>query len=466
LKRLFKFLRSVLPADPSQLIYLIGVVCLYVCPRLPWWPTEYLGSLDHLGRLPSGSKFSPQFILFFLYPTSLAGIVGYFICFWLGKNQARWILLGVCLPSLTGMALFLNRILLVSAPYSSVLNNNYRTHQISLLLSALGKLPPGFHFCVVGLLLVLLFLSRVVLGISRMPLTLQGIPFASPEDSPSWHRVQFLIWVLVGPLFLLMSLPVLLIVAIPQAPIFLMSAWFAHLALVLDGVMLLIIVFSIAGKEGRHATRNCLRLPNTRFVAIALLLPTGISACLPTVQYLVDRTHWAAYEFGKLAPPQYSSYFQFPDPWLLLLGFGALAEEVTFRGLLQPNLIRRYGLYRGIFLTGIVWASIHFRSDHYSHLTDTSIVLQLASRVCICLALGFVLAWLTLWSGSVFPAAITHTISNFLIYSGTDSGVPWSGALRIGLWGVCAFLLFRYWSIPQASAPAPDAPITIIESSM
>jgi len=53
-----------------------------------------------------------------------------------------------------------------------------------------------------------------------------------------------------------------------------------------------------------------------------------------------------------LVPPGFQNFDLIlisPDPWLSLLFFGALFEEIIFRGLLQPRFIQRYGLYRGIF---------------------------------------------------------------------------------------------------------------------
>jgi membrane protease YdiL (CAAX protease family) len=67
----------------------------------------------------------------------------------------------------------------------------------------------------------------------------------------------------------------------------------------------------------------------------------------------------------------------------------------------------------------------------------------------MCVTLSFVLAWLTLRSGSVVPAAIAHTVYNILICSAF--GLPFTGksTLRIALWAVLAYILFRYWTVPE-----------------
>jgi membrane protease YdiL (CAAX protease family) len=66
----------------------------------------------------------------------------------------------------------------------------------------------------------------------------------------------------------------------------------------------------------------------------------------------------------------------------------------------------------------------------------------------MCLALNFVLAWLTLRSQSVVPAAIAHTLYNVLVFS--PMGPPFAGKaeLRVALWAVLAYVLFRYWPVP------------------
>jgi hypothetical protein len=78
--------------------------------------------------------------------------------------------------------------------------------------------------------------------------------------------------------------------------------------------------------------------------------------------------------------------------------------------------------------------------------------------------LSFALAWLTLRSGSVIPAAIAHTVYNILIFSGF--GIPFAGksTLRIALWAVLAYILFRHWNVPEeakielGTVPASSGP--------
>ena len=62
MKRVAEFLRSVIPADPFQLLFLAGIVCLVVAHGMRWWPVgvrlgsqlqlnDSFGGRDVLGRL-------------------------------------------------------------------------------------------------------------------------------------------------------------------------------------------------------------------------------------------------------------------------------------------------------------------------------------------------------------------------------------------------------------------------------
>ena len=78
-----------------------------------------------------------------------------------------------------------------------------------------------------------------------------------------------------------------------------------------------------------------------------------------------------------------------------------------------------------------------------------------------CLVLGFVFSWLTLRSGSVLPAAIAHTLFNVLVFA--DFGPNFYGKdwVRLVLWVLAAYALFRYWPVKEEDEPGAVA--TIVE---
>jgi membrane protease YdiL (CAAX protease family) len=453
MKRLAEFLRSVIPADPAQLLFLAGIVCFIVAPRLRWWPPG-LGVAPE--RLADSFVQQAQTLgIVFLQPILFAGVAGYCICFWPGNRPFRRILWLVFFPTMVGLGLIFSRLIYLSAPSSSVLEGtgSLVAHKMSWAWSLPWRLLPGFHFCLIGLLLTAIYTSRIGFGIAALPLSLPGNPASTAQDTGSWRRVQFLIWVLVGPLFLLYSLFTFITLLLPavftsRLPFYSQSAWFSRLSPVLGALFVFAILLWIMGKGSRQVICKAAGLPEPRYVALGLAFPIGIAVLLSTGQYLVDRSQWAAHDFGRFSPPQFRTYFDLPDPWLLLAFFPALFEEMIFRGLLQRRFVQRYGIYRGIFLVGIVWAAFHFVSDvSFSRLTETDVLLKLSWRILFCLALSYVLGWLTLRFGSILPAAIAHTFYNILVMSGF--GPPFIGkdTVLVALWAVLAWALFRYWPV-------------------
>src|SRR3989442_8830101 len=91
-KRVAEFLRSVLPDEWTQLIFLFGVVCLYIAGHLRPWPAESI----YTPRRP---------LLFAAYMTLLAGTAGYFGCFLPCRHPVRRLLYLVWFPALVGLRL-------------------------------------------------------------------------------------------------------------------------------------------------------------------------------------------------------------------------------------------------------------------------------------------------------------------------------------------------------------------------
>jgi membrane protease YdiL (CAAX protease family) len=438
-KRLPELLRSVIPADPFQLLFLAGVVCLVVAHGLRWWPG--IGPFAALG----------------VWPIIFAGAAGYFICFWPGNHPVRRILGLVFLPTIAGLGIMFAGFAYLNGPSSSSVLESMgsvlvrRIHWAHLMF---GELPPGVQFSLTGLLLIAIFTSRLAFGIATLPLALSGSHALQAKDSEFWRRLQLLIWFLVSPAFLPVALLSFLTIGVPflltsRLPSFVQSDLFPRLSVIPATIVVLGITLCIMGREGREAVRNSIRLPDLRWPLLALVFPIGIDLFISTGQYILDRVQWAASDFGKFAPPQFGSYFNVPDIWLLLLFFAAFFEEVIFRGLLQTRFIRRYGLFRGIFLVGIVWAAFHFFSDFsFLRSSDQGVLAKLGDRIFMCLALNFALAWLTLRSQSIVPAAIAHTLYNVLVFSPNGPQFAGKGVLRVALWAVLAYVLFRYWPVP------------------
>ena len=450
MRRLKEFLRSVIPADPYQLLFLFGTVYLVIAPRLRWWPHGLAAYRERLAN-PLGGQLESLGVLF-LFPIIFAGLAGYFCCFWPGEHPTKRILWSVCLPALAGFSLTLGRLLYLTQPYSSVLESNSSVFHTRNWMESVWMLESGFHVFMVGISLVVIFASRMAFGIATLPLALPQSSIVGSHDDELWRRVKILIWVLVGPLFILVILLDFLTVGIPvivrsHLPAYITSPWFLMGSYVLAAFPLGFVLW-LAGKKLWQIVRALLRSPHYIYLAAAVAFPIGADIVLSVGHYLVDRTLWAAHDFGRFDAPQFASYFGVPNIWLFLMVFPAFFEEMIFRGVLQTQFLRRYGVYRGLFLVGIVWAAFHFSSDfRFSGASDFAVVQLLGFRLFVCLSLGFVLGWLTLRSKSLIPAAIAHTLYNVAVYSNAGPPFPWKATVRVVLLAVLAVALFRWWPV-------------------
>lgn len=419
MKRLGEFIRSVIPQDPFQLFFLGGIVCLIAAHGLRWEPA----GLPPAGRPAGDLGLWLQYgAVFFIYLIIVSGMAGYFVCFWPGRHPVRRVIWLVCVPALLGLGLMFARVLYLGAAPSSVLEgaSSVFDQRLRWAEATLWKLPGGFQFTFLGLVLIAIFTSRMIFGIARLPVTLQnsGIP---EESSTAWRRFQIVIFVLIGPLFLVSILLSFASIGIPlmlyaRPPVYMQSIWFSRLAPVVESAAAWSVVLWLMGQENRRTAWESIRRPNGISVLLSLAFPVGTAVLISAGHFVVDRQLWVAHGFGKIPEPQIGSYFDVPDLHFLLLFFGAFLEEIIFRGLLQKRFIQRYGIYRGIFFVGMVWAASHFFSDFsFTRATDLLVLEHLGTRVFMCVTLSFVLGWLTLRSKSVIPAAVAHALYNVMV---------------------------------------------------
>jgi hypothetical protein len=125
----------------------------------------------------------------------------------------------------------------------------------------------------------------------------------------------------------------------------------------------------------------------------------------------------------------------------------ALAEELIFRGALQPRFISRYGVIRGLAPLSIVFAGWHISADFPDgfKLTSAVIVTRVALRLMGAIGLCFVTGWLAIKTGSVLPSSLAHGLYNVLGKSSWGQIFSGSAATIYIAWiGLGYFLLRRY----------------------
>lgn len=462
MKRLAEFIRSVIPADPFQLLFLAGVVCLIAAHGLRWQPVG----------LPSAGQSAGDFglwlqygALIFVYFIIFLGMAGYFVCFWAGKHPLRRVIRWVCAPALLGLGLMFFRILYLSATRTSILESTSSVigNRFRWVEANLWKLPEGFQFMLLGLVLIGIFISRMAFGIATLPVAIPNA-HVSQENLEAWRRLQFLIFLLVGPLFLVGLLLSFVSIGIPlmifaTPPAYIQSIWFSRLAPVLETPAACTVVLYLMGPENRQTVQDSIRLPDRTSALLSLIFPVGTAVLISAGHFVVDREVWVAHGFGKFSAPEFGSYFDIPDPYFLLLFFAAFFEEIIFRGLLQKRFIERYGMHRGIFFVGIVWGAFHFFSD-FSFPRATGLVVLSHSwmRLFTCVTLSFVLGWLTLRSESILPAAAAHTLYNVVVFSGFAPPFLGKNFVQVALWAVGAYVLFHFWPVRVQGSlePSPE----------
>lgn len=446
LKQFWVFLRSVIPEDPWQLLFLAGLVCLTVSPKLRWWPASdaHRQASRQAAQQLGNYGWYGYFILASLVTISGAAS-GYGLCFWRSRRLVRRIVLTVCLPPALAMLALLAWDNYWETTGSSILESNWNVGDFVRSLPHSWNNGPGFHFCVIGILLVGWFALRVWLGLSTLPLTLPQKNGTSGETLG--QRPKITLWLSIGPQVWILGVPfVFLGLMLPTASGKIgFAAWFA-----MSSLMQFALVLWLIGEEGRQAVRPLVRFPNLGWIGLAIAVPVCFSALFSTGWYLYDRIHWAAFDFRRLSPPDFLSYIPLPKITLgATLLIAAATEEVIFRGMLQPLFSREYGVKRGVFLATMAWAAYHFYSDGSarSHVTDLDVFIGIISRALVCFAIGYVLSWLTIRSNSLVPPIMAHALYNVMNQADRDVSMQWEPTVGIALWAVLALILFWRWPI-------------------
>lgn len=94
----------------------------------------------------------------------------------------------------------------------------------------------------------------------------------------------------------------------------------------------------------------------------------------------------------------------------------ALGEEIGWRGFLLPRLTGQFGYTAGCLISGCVWAAWHFPGllwADYNAGTDPRFALACFTLMVIPMA--FIMGWLRLKSGSLWPCALLHASHNLFV---------------------------------------------------
>jgi membrane protease YdiL (CAAX protease family) len=328
-----------------------------------------------------------------------------------------------------------------------------------ILLALAVNLGTGFQFASIGFILMASFYVLYSWRRATLPIRLPAVSIldaCSSEDEH--HRTMFFVWMMVGMVFIT-GLPALVLLAVSEyAAIIRFTQLHPDSFLCLDRVFSALVSLAFVcvalGKSGRKMIPAMLRIPRIQYLAVAVLIPAAIAFVGPLATYFHSRMLWSLHGWGHVVPPSQSAFFGLPAVGSLWYFLPVLVEEIGWRGYLQPRFIRRYGLFRGIFLVGIVWGAFHYSWDPRSYATTRDVCIGLVGRLVGTVCLSYVLAWLTIRSASVLPAAVAHASYNAFL---TAQSLPIHNPqwLTLPLWAVIGLVLLRFFP--------PTSPITFPE---
>ncbi len=167
-----------------------------------------------------------------------------------------------------------------------------------------------------------------------------------------------------------------------------------------------------------------------RFAWLAYLIPLAYALPVYLVAWLTPLGGFLEPDFVKRTAEQFG-WSNFPPPLVLALFVvftgtlglvgktsRALGEEIGWRGFLVPELSKVVGFTGVGLISGLMWAVYHFPVLLFADYNKGAPAWY--SLVCFTLMVvadSFIMAWLTLRSRSLWPAAIFHGSHNLFIQS-------------------------------------------------
>jgi membrane protease YdiL (CAAX protease family) len=167
--------------------------------------------------------------------------------------------------------------------------------------------------------------------------------------------------------------------------------------------------------------------PNGRYLAVAYFVPIGYTSVAYGAVWGGRAGGWNS-EFVTLVVknlelngfPAWASFALY----IFLMATGGviqnvsmtLGEEIGWRGFLVPELMKQVSFTRAGLFSGLIWAAWHspllLFADYH---TGTNRWYALSCSSITCVSVGFILMWLTLKSGSLWPAALLHACHNVFV---------------------------------------------------
>jgi membrane protease YdiL (CAAX protease family) len=475
-KTVAAFVRSILPTDPPQLFFLFGSLLLYISTDLRFSPEEWSGLVSHFGPIIFAQATSAEGSALIAWARVvwgcalllfISGTAGLYLCLRPGKRPLRNIVLFVWLPAVWAVGVICVRFsILIHNPLLKMLPDPpSRAHTVPWIGAVLSRLGPGLHFSVLGILCVSYFMIRMVTGRSSLPVSLNVSSTSGTKRDDEWRRIWLFVWFSITCAFAAFAVTAVALYGLSSLLKVPVNGQLARMIDWLQPAAGTAVVAGLAawsvGEDRWSELRRFLTFPSLSDAPATSIIVAANWSYLRVIMYAHDRIVWASTEFGKFDAPRMGMYFLAPH-WSLFpeLLPAALFEEIIYRGYLQPRFIRRYGVLRGLVILGLLWAAFHFHWDFKLDFSDQQIALAFLWRPALCIALGLVLGWTRLRSGSILPAAVIHGVFNINVFSQFGRRPSDAVFFDIAFWALTACLLFRYWppKVEEESEASPASP--------
>ncbi len=431
--RLAKTLRKLLPGNPVQIVFLLAAICLSACVGRSWLVVPSAATFDAIGPFSRDDLVRwVRVTVVFAFPLLFAGVGAYFCCFFRRENPLKSWLGFVIGPALLGIAggLLAPVLIVLNARPTSIFDTSARNpfHGLRLPLRVLIlNSGTGFQLAVLGLLLA--FLGG---GLLRTRKALLPIQFDAPsfgahsEESKSGisrHRV-FAIYSLAlfsfGGGLLSWPLSFFLVWIFNSIPSNQQDHSFGSWIGATQSLMYILPLFLLAvwtlGKNWRLQLLQSARVPPARIFGLAVALPI-VAHWLPhLVIYAIDRVAWAQRWNAMPDAPVAKLYLHVPAMGLHLLpyAFVAALSEWIWRGCMQPQFIRTFGVFRGIFLLGILYGSVQWLLFPAMFGGLAGFFVYLVLQLTWGIVWSIIYGWLTLSAVSVWAAVVCAAFSSVL----------------------------------------------------
>jgi len=143
----------------------------------------------------------------------------------------------------------------------------------------------------------------------------------------------------------------------------------------------------------------------------------------------------------------------------------ALGEEIGWRGLFVPELAKTTSFTKTALISGVVWAAWHMPGIFLADLNSTGIPNLYAATMfaVLIIAISFPFAWLTLKSGSLWPAVLLHAFHNQFIMgildklTGKTEITPYiTGEYGIGMALTGLVVAYVFWRMRPDKSLSPS----------